>query len=167
MSFFDNGCLTKTNWQLFGIIDDNNFPNNPAYINDSNPNLWDAIVTNNNRKNLKFYAIDKCIRFYKPNEPTKPESTCDAAIADGQTIYFIEIKKRASAGWLGKASKQIINTIKLYKTHDINGNTSLIIGQVCNSLRPRANAGHAVAIKKFKLATNGCKLVVEQNIDIA
>lgn len=104
--------------------------------------------------------------FYKPPNYSDLESTCDAALIDRNTVYFIELKERTSKGWLSKASSQIINTIELYRTTDGNHANYTIIGQVCNSLKPKASVSHMQEIYKFNKATGGCKLIVQQEVNI-
>lgn len=165
MSFFDNGCQALTAWSRFGIIDDINQPNAPAYITDLDPLSWDVIVNNLNNKNLIFYAIDGCILFYQDQSHTQLESTCDAALVDDVTVHFIEIKKRASKGWAGTAYKQLVNTISLYRANDQNAYNSVVVGHIANSLKPRAAVSRASMISRFQSET-GCKLHIQQEIDI-
>lgn len=165
MSFFLNQCLTQVAWAKFGIIDDNNLPGQPAFITNADPETWDVIVGNSSGKNLDFYAIDCCIRFYKEEDAAQLESSCDAAIVDQSTVYFIEIKKRESSGWLTKAINQITNTITLYRTHHPDAPQSTIVGHVCNTLKPHAQMSYMGVIKQFRNDT-GCKLVIKQELDI-
>lgn len=166
MSFFDSGCQTLTDLSTFGIVDDTSQPTKPAYITDLDPPSWDVIVNNANKKNLIFYAIDGCILFYKDAARTQLESTCDAALVDDTTVYFIEIKKRTGKGWIGKAANQLVNTISLYKANDPDAQNSNIVGHIANSLRPQARVSHASLMAKFKIDTDGCKLNIQQQLEV-
>ncbi|KUM53299.1 hypothetical protein [Rheinheimera sp. EpRS3] len=166
MSFFLAQCHSQTQWTQFGLIDDNNTNCGPAYISDTDPASWIGVVNNSEAKLLHYYAIDKCIRFYKPNTHLQLESTCDSALIDGNTLYFIELKERCSSGWLAKASDQILNTMRLYKANDPHANQFQLVGQVCNSLKPKASSGHMNVIRKFH-SQSGCKLIVQKNIEIS
>ncbi|QSX41827.1 hypothetical protein [Shewanella cyperi] len=164
--FFCNGCRTQINWNRFGIIDDNSNQSAPAFPTNTDSHKWIADVNNKNSKELEFYAIDNCIRFYKSDEPKNLESTCDCALIDANTVVFIELKERTSKGWLAKASSQLINTIALYKQNDSSANAKEIIGHICNSLRPQANRSNMGEMAKFYKNSGGHKLFIQKRIDI-
>lgn len=166
MSFFLAKCHTQTQWTKFGLIDDNQSNSGPAYISNTNSVSWIGVVNNSEARLLDYYAVDKCILFYKLSNHTQLESTCDSVLIDGSTIYFIELKERCSSGWLAKASDQILNTMQLYKANDPNPNQFQLVGQVCNSLKPKASSSHMNVIRKFH-SESGCKLIVQKNIEIS
>jgi len=91
LDFFKNECQTPTSDTLFGICDDDD--NSVAYINNdsSNQNDWIAIVKNDNRQNLIFTAIDKCV--IQDNE-YQGRGRCDAMLTSTNHLYLIELKDK-------------------------------------------------------------------------
>lgn len=163
MSFFTSECLTRVTNQEFGIRDDK--PNQPAYVDSAiqNKAYWLASVNNPQALNLEFYAIDNCIIY--ENIQNEKESTCDSAIQyKNEQLYFIELKDRKSSGWLGKAAKQLKNTLSLYKQNQANP-ANKIECYVCNPQKPSAPTSNLSYLKSFKQET-GYKLNVSVQINI-
>ncbi len=100
-------CQEFTSEAKFGICDDSD--ESPAYIIFDNEGIWQAVVINNARRNVKFVAIDKCIDI--PLINGQLQSRCDAMLITDIGLYFVEIKNKRS-DWKSKGIEQLEATIK-------------------------------------------------------
>lgn len=166
VDFFNNPNKETTNKPLFGLCDDVapvNCPKTPAYIDVSDDDKWTAVVTNINRKAATFYPIDNCIEILRPDG--KMDNRCDGLLEYDNDLIFVELKDRASAGWVSDGLNQLKVTIRNFKAyHNVNDYNS-IKAQLCNKQRPSAVISCKVNIEKFKDET-GHKVSVDRNIII-
>lgn len=161
MSFFDSKCLKEINLAEFGLCDDKE--NQPAYIDTQDKSKWIAEIINPVSLDVEFYAIDNCLLF--ENKNNNKISTCDAAIKiEESKLYFIELKRRKSKGWIGKAKKQLKSTLELYRRFDPQP-IEHIICCASNSQRPSAPTSNLSSLRDFKQET-GCKLLVQAKITL-
>jgi hypothetical protein len=108
INFFEPSCQEQINHPRFGLCDDQD--GTKAYTNTENPDKWIATVKNNQRKNLIFTAIDKCI--IKDNE-LLGRGRCDGMITASDLLYFVELKSKEPP-WEVSAKEQLESTIELF-----------------------------------------------------
>lgn len=149
----------------FGLCDDPPPSTEPAYIAEVAPDSWIATVDNPTAKAVEFYAIDNCVILIQPNTVADKESTCDGLLRCGTDLTFVELKDRASSGWLTKGREQLTNTIRLFDLHHGRAAYPSVRAHVCNKQRPLANTGNGVQIQQFKDET-GLLLLVEATIKL-
>jgi len=152
INFFDLNCSSVSNEKLIGICDDPPPLRTPAYLDLNNRNNWIAIVNNISEKDFSFHAIDNCIEILRADGSI--DSRCDGLLKVENDLIFVELKNRASSGWLSKGRNQITNTINLFKIyHNINDFDD-IKAYVVNKQRPYSNTIHFSEIQKFRSDTN-------------
>lgn len=148
VDFFMSGCKSTTIKDKFGLCDDPPPANIPAYIDESTQHKWIAEVENANKIMVNFHAIDNCVEILRPNGDM--ESRCDCMLHYNNSLVFVELKDRASSGWLSKGSNQISVTINKFKeNHNIN-NFDNVEAYVCNKQKPLAITGTNSTTQKFK-----------------
>lgn len=163
VDFFISGCKSTTSKNKFGLCDDPPPAKNPAYINEDIPENWIAEVENKEEISVDFHAIDNCIEILRPNG--EKESRCDCMLHYKNSLVFAELKERGYSGWISKGSKQISNTIKIFKeNHNIN-DFDKVQAYICNKQRPLAIIGSNATVQKFKDET-GLTLKPDRNIKI-
>jgi hypothetical protein len=157
-------CKSSTTNLTFGLCDKTPPPTLPAYIDTVNTADWIAEVKNNNRKNISFKAIDACVEIYKANGD--PESRCDGVLIDGNRLTFVELKDRASSGWISKGKKQLTITIQNFLLNDPNASKyNMTEAYVCNKQRPLAVTNISSEAQQFKNDT-GLILKVSRSINL-
>jgi hypothetical protein len=157
-------CKIFTKDTIFGICDDTPPPSLPAYIDTINPTNWIAEVKTTNSRNIFFKAIDSCVDIFRANG--EMESRCDGVLIDGNNLTFVELKDRASSGWVSKGRNQLTITITNFLANDVNaGNHRLFEAYVCNKQRPLAITNISNEIQKFKNDT-GLILKVSRTINL-
>ncbi len=93
----------------FGICDDEN--GTKAYTDIDNPISWIATVSNENKKNVSFIAVDKCI-LQDTDEPGR--GRCDGILVTEDQLYFVELKNQKKS-WISDAIEQLESTIEFFK----------------------------------------------------
>lgn len=161
--FFNGGCKKTTNEKRFGICDDTPPPSKPAYIDTTDSTKWIAIVKNDNEFTVDFYAIDNCIDIRRPDGTM--EKRCDAMLHYNSKIIFVELKDRASKGWVAKGRKQLTVVFNTFKSQSGNVNFVDFEFYICNKQKPLAQSGHMGEIQKFRNET-GHLLKLQQLIDL-
>lgn len=147
IDFFQNKCKNTTSASDFGLCDDPPPPSKPAYIDTTDTTKWIGIVENNQNKEVDFIAIDACIDIKRPNG--EQENRCDGLLSYDNSLIFVELKSRDGGQWVKKGREQLTITINHFKNnYDINSYDD-VYGNVCNSLRPISNVGHATNIQQF------------------
>ena len=96
------------NESIFGLCDDQD--GGKAYTNFDDHSKWIATVKNDNKLNLTFTAIDKCV-IKDDEEPGR--GRCDCMLTSTEHLYFVELKV-VSKGWLTDAIGQLESTIKFF-----------------------------------------------------
>ncbi len=163
IDFFDSKCKTRSNRQSFGLCDDPPPSEEPAYIDEENPEIWIGEVSNPNETEIEFYAVDKCVKIQRADG--KDQSRCDGILKYSNKLIFVELKSRRSVKWFQKGRKQLTITFQAFAENYDLKEFSQIEAQVCNSLKPRAHVGQAVNIQKF-MDDTGLILRGEQVIKI-
>ncbi len=118
IDFFNNNCNEDSlNESEFGICDDED--GRRAYTDITDRNKWIAHVSNINKKDVIFTAIDNCV-VIKKTGTNDNESNCDGMLRYNDSLYLVELKNKRS-NWKTDAINQLLNTIKLLKiNHDLN-----------------------------------------------
>lgn len=114
MDFFNAACQEPPlNDLLFGLCDDQN--GTKAYPNTNNTDApkWIATVKNDNRLEIIFTAIDKCV-LKDHEEPGR--GRCDVMLTTTSSLFLIELK---DASWAANtdALDQLVSTINFLKQH--------------------------------------------------
>ena len=112
VDFFDSKCLTKMSAAEFGLRDGVN--EEMAYVDFQNKNEWICTVINDNKIEIEFRAIDKCVIALKENGDK--EKSCDAMLTYGENIDFVELKNKRGE-WITEGRLQLEKTIELFDLH--------------------------------------------------
>lgn len=164
VDFFITLCKSTTANKEFGLCDDPNQPVDPAYIDISSKERWIGKVDNRDGISVDFHAIDNCIDIRRANG--EMESRCDCMLYYNNSLLFVELKDRASMGWLKKGRDQVLITINKFKEfHNIN-DYDKVEAYVCNKQRPLAITAINTIMQRFKDET-GLTLKADRNIIIA
>lgn len=164
INFFKQACKTQSDKTTFGLCDDPPPAKDPAYIDENNPSEWIATINNPTNIRVDFYAIDHCVKILKPNNKDE-ESRCDGLLHHTNDLTFVELKDRASSGWLTKGRGQLTTTIAVFSAHYDITVFNKVEAYVANKQRPLANTSMSNEIQKFKDDT-GLTLRVQATISI-
>jgi hypothetical protein len=107
IDFCKTECQTNTNKKRFGIYDAED--KSPAKLKYDDEYSWNAIVINDNCKNLLFTAIDNCIEIKRANGDM--DNRCDCMLTYEETLLIIELKNKRES-WQSEGLSQIETTIK-------------------------------------------------------
>jgi hypothetical protein len=165
INFFEEACKTSSSQLYFGLCDDPPPATSPAYIKEEEvePTDWIATVFNGAEKEVAFYAIDHCIEILRPNG--EQESRCDGMIHFENDLVFVELKDRASDGWIKKGREQLTTTIRIFSdNHDKNVYHN-IGAYVANKQKPLVYTGNSTQMQRFKDDT-GLILKIQADISI-
>ncbi len=108
VDFFKPECQKTTNERKFGLYDAED--NTPVIIKLTDESSWNATVINNERKSVRFTAIDNCIDIVKENG--KMDSRCDGMLTYDTTLLLIELKNKRGS-WQTEGLSQIENVAKI------------------------------------------------------
>jgi hypothetical protein len=106
-----NACIEVTQFLDFEIIDRQISRCILQEGHSESGHLW---VSNQNKKQIHFLAIDKCLFFDNPIDPSR----CDCALFDENRICFVEIKESNKSNRRKRrieAIEQLAKTINLFK----------------------------------------------------
>lgn len=175
IDFFTQGQKGTTDKELFGLCDDSDGRGKkPAYCDYSDPDKWIAIVHNQNKKSIDFFAIDCCVVWYLNNGDTA--KVCDGMIAynENHNISFVELKNRnpkyknvnknpKKKDWIEDAMDQLKSTIDCFRNNH-NTDDMQIKAYACNK-QALFEEGTEDYSERFKVET-GITLRVFREIDI-
>lgn len=133
----------------FGICDDDSCY--CAYVDEVNPSLWIAEVSNPNKKTINFYPIDHCVEVYRPNGEL--DNHCDGLLRSGNDLMFVELKDRVSHGWIAQGLLQLKVSIANFKKYHSTDDFDVISARLCNKQRPMAVVSCRREIEEFKKDT--------------
>lgn len=68
-------------------------------------------------------------------------------------LIFLEIKDRKSAGWIGEAINQLINTIELFKSNSVIEKYNKLYGYISNKQRPHFKSSGIKFSQEFEEKT--------------
>jgi hypothetical protein len=148
INFFDTTCKTNSNKSSFGLCDNPDPAKDPAFIDEIDITKWIAEVKNEEETTIDFYAIDNCVEILKPNG--YKESRCDGLLHYNNTLTFVELKDRASSGWVKKGREQLIATITHFSQNTTLSNFQFSDCYVCNKQRPLAVKSINTEVQQFK-----------------
>jgi hypothetical protein len=161
--FFKSTCQTKTNAALFGICDDNNQPEAPAYLNDTNSKTWTAEVRNDQKIEVTFTAIDNCIPVFRENG--EMESRIDGLLTyNSARLIFVELKI-VRESWIPDGIQQLENTIELFSAQNDLSSYKKRRAFLANKKHPRFKFSHKETMQVFKNKT-GVRLIISANIKL-
>jgi hypothetical protein len=161
--FFKSTCQTKTNAALFGICDDNNQPEAPAYLNDTNSKTWTAEVRNDQKIEVTFTAIDNCIPIFRENG--EMESRIDGLLTyNSDRLIFVELKI-VRESWIPGGIQQLENTIELFSAQNDLSSYKKRRAFLANKKHPRFKFSHKETMQVFKNKT-GVRLIISANIKL-
>jgi hypothetical protein len=112
VNFFEPNCQELViNQSVFGLCD--NQDGTKAYTNANilDADKWIATVKNDEKINLIFTAIDKCV--LKDGEKVGVKR-CDGMMYSNEHLYFVELKDQKNS-WISGAIEQLESTIELFK----------------------------------------------------
>lgn len=161
INFFEPLGKTSSTNITFGLCDDAPPATSPAYIDEVDESKWIGHVTNLASIAVDFYAIDHCIDIRRPNG--EMESRCDGMLHYDNKLAFVELKDRASQGWLAKAREQLAITTNIFKENHDSSTYDKVDAYVCNKQRPLFSTNYKIAIQQFKDNT-GLILHVQREI---
>lgn len=150
LNFFDTAYqLEEDRTELvFGIVDPGN--GQPARTTD-NPDLYQAIVRNPQRRTLRFVPIDHNMDIRRPNGD--PESTCDGMMHSGNDyLAFIELKDKEQ-GWASEAEGQLRTTISLFKANHDDSRIRQRCAYAVNVRHPFFHPSFKQVMQQFKSQT--------------
>lgn len=149
---------TQSNQTEFGLYDKPDPAKEPAFILENRKPEWIGIVANPDGKDIHFYGLDDSLIIEKPvakGAQIEKESLCDGMMHHDHNLSFVELKSRIGSNWLGKATGQLINTVRLFAEHHTLDDYDDVKAYVCNSLRPIATLNYTNQIQRFKIETTG------------
>lgn len=165
-NFLKSTCQTKTNAALFGICDDNNQPEAPAYLNDTDSNTWTAEVRNDQEIEVTFTAIDNCIPIFRENG--EMESRIDGLLTynsnNSDRLIFIELKI-VRENWIPDGIQQLENTIELFSAQNDLSSYKKRRAFLANKKHPKFKYSHKETMQAFKNKT-GVRLIISANIKL-
>ncbi|RZK34646.1 MAG: hypothetical protein EOO61_13225, partial [Hymenobacter sp.] len=137
----------------FGLCDDPpSVPPRRAYLDTANPARWIAKVDNSAGYIVTFKGVDACLIILRPDGTD--EERCDGMLLYGNTVLFVELKERTSAGWLGKATGQLQLTVEAFRAAHGGLVGSQLKADVANSKRPLFQHGYQHSLNSFFRETN-------------
>jgi len=108
VDFFKADCQNLLNELRFGLYDAED--NTAVEIKLTDEEIWNAVVLNNERKNVLFTAIDNCIDVYRQNGDM--DDRCDCMLTYDTTILFVELKNKRDS-WQKEGLGQIESIVKI------------------------------------------------------
>jgi hypothetical protein len=179
-------CSSRIDNNRFGISDAEANMQLPAKVLIANDHLWDFAVSNPNRLEVLFKAIDYCVDIYRTgtydlaNENRNPANfssvntyhagaqlikRCEGLIQFNDKILFIEIKRRPRGNWLSDAREKFEETILSFKEHHPLLSGQIIEPIVSNMLFNRAHQSEMVQKRMLKDKV-GLDFKIQQSISI-
>lgn len=114
MSFFDSRHQYISTKRTFGLCDDELPPHKHAYLDENDGSKWIAIVENGTQIEVKFVALDHCIKLLKPDG--KKEDRCsDGLLEYDSAIIFVELTTATHKKWKSDKDEQLRITISHFE----------------------------------------------------
>jgi hypothetical protein len=116
LNFFKVDCQSLSiNATTFGLCD--NQDGTRAYSDSANPDTWIAQVMNDNKLEIVFTAVDKCVIH---DHEYIERGRCDGMLTTENHLYLVELKDQEPP-WQSHAINQLDSTIRfLMDSHDIS-----------------------------------------------
>ncbi len=172
INFFQVGCKTESNQQLFGLCDNPDPAKDPAYIDEVDSTKWIAEVTNGASVNVDFFAVDHCPGIHPVRVNGESAKRCDGILRHNNKLSFVELKDRDHRGWISGGRKQVTETIQFFHANHNITTYANVDAYVSNKQRPLAVTGSYTEVQKFKdetaiiLSNAGLLLNINRNISI-
>lgn len=156
-------CKSVTAATIFGLCDDPPPSDLPAYLDLTDSNKWIAQVDNPRGVEVVFKAIDNCVPIFRLNGSM--ESRCDCMLLHENIMTFVELKDRASSGWIAKGRNQLIITILNFIADNDITIYAKVEAYICNKQKPLTVVNISTELQKFKNET-GFILKVDRKISV-
>ncbi|MCK9171849.1 MAG: hypothetical protein M0P01_15675 [Treponema sp.] len=158
-NFYENSSIVSS--RLFGLCDTRKQEAVFIDLDPNNKEKWDAEVNNSVDDNIWFVPVDcnPLIVF------TGEKCDCVLYSKNYAGIYFIELKKDRTGGSIEKGTRQLENTIQVFKychSLDVYRHAHAF---VCNKKKPAFASGHMQQMQDFKSRT-GVTLFLQYEIRI-
>ena len=164
MSFFDSKYQYISTKRTFGLCDDEPPPHKPAYLDENNGSKWIAIVTNDSQIEVKFVALDHCIKLLKPDG--KKEDRCsDGLLEYDSTIIFVELTTATHKNWKADKDDQLRITISHFEKTKESSQYEIKKAYIANSNSRILRPSYQARMDKF-LNDTGYDLRIENRIVI-
>lgn len=145
MTFFDYS--EKINpVQEFGICDNKDEKEKPAFVVYTDKDSWNAHVISEKRDDFNFIAVDNNIPYNDENG--KEKKRCDAMVWTPETVIFIELKDQ-DKDWFDRAVEQLKSTIIHFDNVDGLDNFHFKKAYACNKTHPYFNYHFKTRIQQF------------------
>jgi AMMECR1 domain-containing protein len=166
VSFNVPRCQSKTAKDRFGLVDSPSGAGKHAYVDELNPDIWNAEILNTQRVIVSFTAIDGCLDLRKSNH--EEASRCDGMLTWNRSVLFIELKARKGKNkdWIRDGEKQLRSTIAMFEETDEAKDIHVKRAVVANSKKPQFRTGQMERMERF-LAQTGYILRIEKTIKIS
>jgi len=154
VNFKNAHCQTNSNNKIFGLCDDPQPANNPAYIDELNGAKWIAVVENEKHFEVTFTAIDNCIIILRKDG--KMEKRCDGMLTFNSTVIFVELKDRDAVGnaWVEDAIPQLKSSIEVFEDTDMSNDYNVKSAYISNKQHPKFKSSQQRRMDEFFDDTN-------------
>jgi hypothetical protein len=133
-------CRCTPEVARFGIIDDLAEPEEPAFLQTFREDEWHVTVKNETLPvvSVTFKAIDKCLEFPPPVNPTIENSRCDGMLYSITHLCFVEIKNDTGSHYTEDAKNQLSRSIHVF--HDFHSLERYNVRKsfICNIAKPQS-----------------------------
>lgn len=169
-SFFDSKHQYVSSKKTFGLCDDTpliapkDYIPQPAYLDETDGSKWIAVVANDAQINVKFVALDYCIRLLKSNGITQDRCS-DGMLTYDSTIIFVELTTATHNNWKKDKDAQLRITIDHFeKTIDAD-NYQIKKAYIANSNHRVSSTSYQQRMDTF-LNDTGYDLKIQNRIEI-
>lgn len=164
MNFFDSKYQYVSTKKTFGLCDDEPPPHKPAYLDETNGSKWIAIVANATQLEVKFVALDHCIKLLKPDGKTEDRCS-DGLLEYDSTIIFVELTTATHKNWKSDKDEQLRITISHFEKTQESKRYDIKKAYIANSNFRLLRPSYQSRMDKF-LNETGYDLRIENRIVI-
>ena len=165
IDFFQARCQDNSDKKLFGLCDDNDKPEERAYLDEVDGSKWIAFVVNDPPQDIGFIAVDHCIEIRK-EDGIKIAQRCDGLLYYDDTIIFVELKERGGKGndWVEDGEKQLRSSIGYFEATDTSLDYKRKKAYIANNEHPRFKQSQKERMDKFLVETGYILRIVNRII---
>jgi len=163
MSFFDSKIQYISTKRTFGLCDDEPPPHKPAYLDENDGSKWIATVANATQIEVRFVALDHCIKLLKP-DGTKDRCS-DGLLEYDSTIIFVELTTATHKNWKSDKDDQLRITISHFEKTQESSQYKVKKAYIANSNSRISIPSYQSRMDKF-LNDTGYDLRIENRIEI-
>ena len=166
VDFFVAKCQETSNKKICGLCDNPPPSNTIAYLDETDGTKWIAVVHNENREDVTFTAIDKCIFILRENG--KDAKRCDGMLTYNDVVIFVELKQKSPLGndWVKQGEEQLRETINYFEKEIIAQSFTTKKAYIANSEHPKFKTSQARRMEQF-LEDTGYVLRIENRIKLS